>query len=250
MQDNSVHGKRLVFWLKFTLAVVAAEVLMVALAYGLFGEFFQSTEPASLQMSGSFFVLVLLIAMSAMVLVISVLISVVYWFLWLYRAVKNLRCLTTTTFSPWGAVICSIIPWVGQVLDYFILKDMRRAMEGVLQERGMNFAPIPMRFLNAWLIFTIASGILSFCGGSMTLTIVSSLFALVAYICAIKVVEMYVSQETVLLQNYQGEELRKKVDEVLREREIEKAASEVQAAMYEKAANDASSEPPPPPQNS
>lgn len=250
MLDNSKRGSRTLFWMKFVLASMIVEVALLSLIYVMYGQALQATDPISAETGLSFLVLVVLVILCSLCVGLSLVVEWLYWLFWLYCAEKNLRTMASTRFSPILAIICSCLPWIGQLFHYFVLKDMVNVQQGILQSRGLRFVEVPAKMMDGWLAMMIAAAVISFWGESHASTLFIAVLSLVAFICYIKVFEAYIGQELVLWKFFQEEELRKKVDEVLREREIEKAASEVQAAMYDKAADGAPCEPPPPPQNS
>ena len=102
-----------------------------------------------------------------------------------------------------------------------------------LDSRHVENASVPLVFLNAWVIL----GILGNAFGAIDQTKMFLLFGAVASIASIvfflKFLKEYVAQEGVLFKLCEEQILRQKVDQVLREREIEKAASQIQEATYE-----------------
>ena len=84
----------------------------------------------------------------------------VYWILWLHRAVKNLRCLTKTFFSPVAAVVCTALPDIGFFISGFVLWDIARHQQMLLDERGIQFSPVTKRNLVIFLVFLILGNIM------------------------------------------------------------------------------------------
>ena len=160
----------------------------------------------------------------------------VYWILWLYRAIRNLRCLTTTTFSPNVAVVCSVLlPYIGHIFDVFILRDIARRQQKLLDGRGIRYTPVTGRDLVIFLAFILVGIVVAFAEIADSW---SGCFAACAamvglMVSYLRVLRPCVEQGNMLYKLHEEDVLRAKVDEVLREREIEKAAREIQEAKFD-----------------
>jgi uncharacterized Tic20 family protein len=88
----------------------------------------------------------------------------VYWILWLYRAVKNLRCLTKTFFSPAAALVCTILPDIGYFIGIFILWDIARRQQKLLDVLGIQYTPVARRDLVLFVIFLLLANIVAYEG--------------------------------------------------------------------------------------
>ena len=150
----------------------------------------------------------------------------VYWILWLYRAIRNLRCLTTTTFSPNVAVVCSVLlPYIGHIFDVFILRDIARRQQKLLDGRDLV---IFLAFILVGIVVAFAeiadswSGCFAACAAMVGIMV-----------SWLRVLRPCVEQGNMLYKLHEEDVLRAKVDEVLREREIEKAAREIQEAKFD-----------------
>ena len=149
----------------------------------------------------------------------------------MYHAEENLRKITHTAFSPWGAVALCFIPFLGQLLHYFVFRDIVKHTEQQLAVREVITAKVPMSFVNAFFALILASGILLCFGRSDLLVDVRFVLWIVSLGCFLRALLVLVVEEQALYQTYQEEVLRAKVDQVLREREIEAAASKVVEAV-------------------
>ena len=74
---------------------------------------------------------------------------------WMFISIKTLRKFTTTEFSPIAAVICTLIPWVCGIFDYFIFKDILARQENVLKSHNATFVAPKPGILKWILILTI-----------------------------------------------------------------------------------------------
>lgn len=236
MQDNSKRGLRTIFWLKATIIVSVIVVVLGALAARFDYEQFQNTTDFSTIPGFAYIVCIgitLLLTIMGWCFVSGM--GATFWALWMFRSEENLRKFTKTAFSPWGAVICTLlftlIPVVGAILDYLIFKDLLNSHEKVLSAKGIEFNAVPRKFLKGMLVLCLLCTfiwVIPNVGGA-----VSSIVGVFAVVYAIKLVRGVMAYEKLLFDFDQSETLRVKVDEVLREREIEKAAAEIQAATYE-----------------
>ena len=85
----------------------------------------------------------------------------IYLILWIHRAVKNLRYLTKTFFSPVAAVVCTALPDIGFFISGFVLWDIARHQQMLLNERGIQFSPVTKRNLVIFLVFLILGNIMA-----------------------------------------------------------------------------------------
>lgn len=236
MQDNSTRGERTVFWLKavFVVTVLFALSLIPLYLNGIeslanTGDLSQVPEAGEMMLS----VLQSLFALLALAVVFCVL--SIFWAMWLYRSEENLRRFAKTSFSPWGAVFCtlffSFIPIAGSILDYLIFRELLNGYERVLSAKGVEYVPSGRRALNAVLVLSLLSEILCFFSFTAC-DVAGGIAGLATIVAAIRLVRDVMAYEKPLFAFDQDTVLRRKVDEVLREREIEKAAAEVREATY------------------
>jgi len=236
MQDNSERGKRVIFWTRlFYVASVLCNIVLVAFAVGRLYANSGSIEQVQFKLLGLFIVLLLMFLAGGVIACIYI----VNWVLWLYGEEKNIRKLGKSGFSPFGAALLSSIPLIGRLIDYWIFRDILARQEAALRSYGKEPSPIPRREL---VIFLVSSFALVVFHAMLDVwwgyAVIAAIFCVIARYLLV-VMERIVEQGGMLYRLHEEFVLRAKVDEVLREREIEKAAREVQAARYD--------EPPPSP---
>jgi hypothetical protein len=241
MQDNTKRAKRVLFWIKAVLILFVLLWLQFIFVF-LFGLYAERNilNPYVSAFLAMFHVVFSLCVGAAMFL------SAVFFFIrflsWLYRAVSNLRILTTTHFSPMSSVLLTCIPFVGYFLHYLIFNDMVKSQEKYMQQRGILKERFPQKFLNAWIILSILCFTVIFCraGNVELLTVVltaigfdgsygvglfeKSLLVLI-FILYVKSFSSYIKQEQEIFRIHTEELFRRHVDEVIREREIERVAN-------------------------
>lgn len=233
LQDNTQRGARAFLWFKI---VIVLCIVVGVLAFGILkvvGADFMSNESAPVAMGAV--ILMLAMGFASFLLCISFCVQWVCWMSWLYHAEKNLRTETSTKFSPWGAVICTALPYVGHLIDYFIIKDLIKHTDkvlGTVPDENEN-PKSKVNYLNGYLVMAILAGVVSVVKDSPFVTGSSFIFGIVAMVLFLKVFSEILSKEKALFKQYEEKVLRQKVDQVLREREIEKAASQIQEATYE-----------------
>lgn len=236
MQDNTKRGERVLFWIKVIFILFVAFwlqfVFMIASIYLLFGDLL-------VLFTGMLF-MVLSFCIAAGIF-ISLVVFCISYLSWLHRAISNLRLLTTTSFSPMGAVLLTCIPFVGYILNYFIFSDMVKSQEGYMQQRGILKERFPKRILNAWFIASLLLLLFVFVDPNQLgfLTVVSTTvqvdgnqfieflkktLVVVIPILYIMSFSAYVKQEREIFRIHTEELFNKRVEEAIRERDIERAA--------------------------
>ena len=119
MQDNTKRGERVLFWMNVIFILFVAFwlqfVFMIASIYLLFGDLL------ALFTGMLFMVLSFCIAAG---IFISLVVFCISYLSWLHRAISNLRLLTTTSFSPMGAVLLTCIPFVVRFMRETPNEDM------------------------------------------------------------------------------------------------------------------------------
>lgn len=248
MIDNTKRGKRALFWLKVFFFLVL--IIMVGLFYvscGVNPTFMTGDNfpIMAVMMSGA---LLLLVAM--FLLFFCFFLHKVFWLMWLYRAEENLREIGTTLFPSWASVILSLIPLIGLPLHYFIFKDVVARTEKILEARGVlprgrDVSPeksenvgnprnerVSAGFMNTFMVCAILSSVSLYLWKDTNIYI-GSFLGLIALACYIRAFSVFVHEEKILFDLHQEDVLNAKVDRILREREILKAASEVHRAKYD-----------------
>jgi hypothetical protein len=236
MQDNTKRANRVLFWMKAIIVlfavfwlhfifVIASIVLVFSFALALF---------AGMYLYAFTFLFIVGIFIALVLFCIN-------YLSWLHRAVTNLRLLTTTKFSPVGAVLLTCIPFFGYFLNYFIISDMVKSQERYMEQRGILKERFPKRILNVWFIASLALLILVVVDPKQFgfLTVVFTTFELdknqvfeflettlivIIPILYVMSFSAYAKQESKLFRIHTEELFNKRVDEVIREREIMRAA--------------------------
>ena len=232
MQDNYKRGARTVFWTKITLSLSVVFIVLFMFLYRMFQTIEANPDlDAGFLTSGSM-LLLFIFAGVCLLLGVSYSIQGLFWLLWMFRAEENLRKITHTTFSPWGAVLCCFLPYLGTLLHFFVFRDIIRHTESELSKRRTGdpstYAPaVPMNLVIAFFVCGILGSVISFIGENRIVFLVSFVIGFAGAVCYLKALGIYIKEEAELYGIYKDCELRNKVDEVLREREIEKAASEI-----------------------
>ena len=243
MQDNTKRADRVLFWAKVIFILLI--VLWVQFVSGLlsvflfFGDLFAA-------FAGMFFVVL------SFCLFGGIFISGITWCVsylsWLHRAVTNLRLLTTTKFSPMGAVLLTCIPFVGLFLNYFIFKDLAERQERYMLQRGILKDRFPKRILNAWVIAMLLLLVIVFVNpqqpGLLTVVFATQDFSgvnvvellektliIIIPILYIMSFSAYAKQEREIFRIHTEELFNKHVDEVIREREIERVAKMIRESQ-------------------
>ena len=166
LEDNSWRGARVIFFLKFLYVLI---IIVLVLA-NISNELPNHLPPAVKGMDKDtilqlyhiarriyYLIKADVVLMFGTIVVSFVMAGIffVYWILWLYRAIKNLRGVTKTFFSPVAAVVCSALPGIGYLIGVFILWDIARRQQKLLDERGIQYTPVAKRDLVILFIFLL-----------------------------------------------------------------------------------------------
>lgn len=227
MESNESRGKRALWWMKFTFVLsifigAMALFLIFGISWDGLGE--KSQNPAGVML----YTLTFFLAFFIFILVWSI--AQIFWLLWMFRSVKNLRKLTNTAFSPWGAVICSCLPYVGFLIHYFVFKNLVQQIEVTLNgywkspsktasEILENLQPVNMNLVNGFVIMAVLSGAVNFIRDTNFSAVLTLVFSVVSFVCYIKSLDALIKEERSLFEIYNDQLLRQKVEQVLRERE-------------------------------
>lgn len=243
MQDNTKRGNRVLFWMKVIFILFVAFwlqfVFMVASIYLLFGHWLALCT-GMLFMAFAFCI--------GAGIFISLVVFCISYLSWLHRAISNLRLLTTTSFSPMGAVLLTCIPYFGYFLNYFIFRDMVKSQEKYMEQHGILKKRFPKKILNAWFIASLVLLILVFeepnphgfmtifymtlgFDGNNAITFLEKTLIVIISILYIMSFSAYVKQERELFRIHTEELFNKHVDEVIREREIERVAKMIRESQ-------------------
>ena len=154
--ENVQRGKSAILWTKIFLAfgiicgILAEYIIYAAKPFLTVSEGSAPIEPPSLTIVLAvffFFALIFCLSIVSIVVVYKVC-------KWLYYTIKFLRKYTSTQFSPGGAVLCTMIPWICGFLDYFIFKDILTQQEKILTGKNETFKPLDKKILTAIPVLT------------------------------------------------------------------------------------------------
>ncbi len=250
MENNFKRGHYALFWMKATLVIGVLTVLAGAWFWADYGAMLSTlVESANarpehahyagqqfgMQMAGEsfgFLLQILLLCFLGFAFGICMFIETLFWSLWLLRTVRNLRVVGSTRFSPWGAVILSWIPYVNAVMHYLVFRDIVQRQESYLLSRGVAFKPVPVKFVKAWFVGLVVADLASFASGSVFVASLLAVATLISFVFYIKTFSQYIAGEESVYASWQDSVVQRKVDQVLREREIEKAVAEIQKAEF------------------
>ncbi|OWV19671.1 hypothetical protein B7990_00395 [Fibrobacter sp. UWB4] len=154
--ENVQRGKSAIVWLKI--------FIIFAFIIGLFSEYIivifkpymnLTSADAAPPMEFSSAIAFLSYTFLLLIFGIVMFISIFKFCKWMFISIKTLRKFTTTEFSPIAAVICTLIPWVCGIFDYFIFKDILARQENVLKSHNATFVAPKPRILKWILILSI-----------------------------------------------------------------------------------------------
>ena len=170
LEDNSRRGARTMFFLKLWLILMVVVLVLGIIAMEIAGYMANAdgndADTARLLYHLYYLTIVnivLIIASSVIGALMGVLFSI-YWPSWLDHALTNLRCLTKTTFSPTIAILCAAIPDIGYLIGIFILWDIARRQQKLLDVLGIQYTPVARRDLVLFVIFLLLANIVAYEG--------------------------------------------------------------------------------------
>lgn len=239
MENNESRGKRTLLWMRFAF-VLSALLPLVLFLLGRNSSSMAnfSQDNPDLAVATEFFSYVVILLFAGFALFLSWSLYQLFWLLWMFRATKNLRKVTSTKFSPWGAVICSALPYVGLLIHYFVFKNLvqqtecaldarRDSRSGKVAEILSRVQPVDGNMVNGFAIMAVLAGAIGFIRDTSISGILTVAFILISMICYMKSFAAFIKEEQALFEIYQEEQLLAKVDQVLFEREMEKVINKV-----------------------
>lgn len=232
MEDLTRLGKRIVFLGKGVFLSLLGMAVLFGLINGFFGNPVLMGNDA-MSMSVGLITLLLLLLLSIFVLLVFCLVGGICVLVWTFRVTKNLRTKAKTVLSPWVSVIGLIIWYVNIFVQFGIFRNLTHVQEKLLKDAGATVKPVPLKMLTGWFVTSLVSLVVSYNSSSAVCVMAGIILAAASVIFFLKAFEPFVAQHSLLFKLEQEAILRKKVDEVIREREIEKLASEVQQAKFE-----------------
>lgn len=226
MQDNTKRGERALFWMKAIFIIFILYFFWSAPINAIFPGTNDNTVTASVLVRIAFGALV------SLGMLFSLIAFLVSFLSWLHRAIANLRVISVTDFSPMGAVLLTCIPLVGFVLHFWIFNDMVARQQDCMHERGILKDRFPKKFLIGWVLASVGCLALMFIGfssptGQEIRGLTENILTVVSVGLYIKCFMFYIAQERELYNVHTETLFRKRVDEIIREREIERAADQL-----------------------
>lgn len=240
MQDNTKRANRVLFWMKAIIVIfVVFWLQFIVVAVGAY----TLSESLLFFMGVLFMVLSFCIGVGICIFILLAIFCISY-LSWLHRAISNLRLLTTTSYSPMGAVLLTCIPFFGYFLNYFIFSDMVNRQERYMEQHGILKKRFPKRILNAWFIASLLLLLFVFVDpnqlgfltvfsttvqvdGNQFIEFLEETLVVVIPILYIMSFSAYVKQERELFRIHTEELFNKRVEEAIRERDIERAADQL-----------------------
>lgn len=222
MKDNVQRGARTLFLLKFNavlILILVSSLLMFTWVFGLI-DLLNLESLFALDLLG--LSIILLFIMGLFLLCVTLLINFVYWLLWFYRASVNVRTFSKTNFPPLIAVICSLIPTLGAIFHYVILKELAQKTELFLEDRKIDFIPLNYKSINAWFILMVLNAVTYFWVKLSVNDFLVAFFGIGSLAFYISFLSGFIRNEKALFSFSQDEMIKTKVEAVLRERDIEK----------------------------
>lgn len=242
MESNKSRGTRSLFWMKVNLvAVVLICILGLIVTHQLTASGYSmqqfSSESPDIGAAMNFMYYIIVMAFSGFVMLLVWSIFQFFWLLWLFRAEKNLRLVAMSKFSPWGAVICSSIPYIGFLIHYFIFKDLVKQTESALESRRQSssktvaeilskVSPVDNNFVNGFAIMTVLAAAIGFIRDTSISGFLAVAFSVASLLCYMKSFAAFIKEEQALFDIYQEEKLMAKVDQVLWQRKLESESAD------------------------
>ena len=170
LEDNSRRGARTIFFLKFWLILIVV-VLVLGIAGMEIGRYMANADGNDADTARFLYYLYYLTIVNIVLTIgssiagfVSFFLFSVYWTSWLDKALTNLRCLTKTFFSPSVATVCAAIPDIGYLIGIFILWDIARRQQKLLDVLGIQYTPVARRDLVLFVIFLLLANIVAYEG--------------------------------------------------------------------------------------
>jgi len=218
--ENVRRGKSAITWIKINIVygvlLALASERMISI-FKLFAEMAKNKQPSPIPPSSALFILAYIFL--AFIACILFTVYVIKSCRWLYYNIKFQRKYTTTKFSPWNAVICTMIPWLSGFLDYFIFKDLLARQQEVLTAHGDRPATVPPKMLTGIFALTALSFVSYFYYDSIVLRLFGIGVLVILALIYIKVMTAIVENEKLLHAMREREIVNRKVEEILAQRE-------------------------------
>ena len=219
--ENVRRGKSAILWTKIFLALGVASALYSEYIIHVGKSFLEMSQgSAPVQPPDPTLLLTVLFFFFLTFCLSVVSLVIIYKFCkWLHNTTTFLRKYTSTKFSPFGAVICTMIPWICGFVDYFIFKDILDQQKRILAAKDEKFKPLDKKVLIAIPVLTALI--------IVPMPFVEDLSARIASLVAfvfitgayIKTMETLVENEESLYAMRERILLNRKVEEILAQRE-------------------------------
>lgn len=240
MENNESRGKRALFWMRFTFALTFLSWLLLFLIAkngSLPVRFTQENPDVDVGAVIDFFNFIVVMFFAGFGVPLSWCLYQLFWLMWIFRATKNLRKVTSTSFSPWLAVICSAIPGLGYLIHYLVFKNLVRQTESALAARrdsqSKKIAEILSKvqsvdgnMVNGFAIMAILAGAIGFIRDTSISGFLAVAFSVASLLCYMKSFAAFIKEEQALFDIYQEEKLMAKVDQVLWQRKLESESAD------------------------
>jgi len=226
MLNNTKRGERALFWMKMLFCFFVV-ILFV-------NDFFEGTIFSEVAEVAKERITVLVVVRFIFQLVISIgflvtlFVFFVTYFSWLHRAITNLRILTKPDFSPIGSIILTCIPLIGFIFHFWIFNDMAERQQMCMQQRGILKERFPKNFLIAWFFATLVFVALALKNAdNAIMQFIENMIFVASVGFYIRFFMVYIKQERKLFRAHSEDLFRRRVDEILRERESIHAANQL-----------------------
>ena len=218
--ENVRRGKSAILWTKIFLGFGVVIALFSEYIIHVGKSFLEMSQGSTPQPPDPILILaVLLFFFLSFCLSVVSLVVIFKFCKWLHSTTTFLRKYTSTKFSPVGAVICTMIPWICGFLDYFIFKDILDQQKRILAAKDEKFKPLDKKVLIAIPVLTVLIMIpvpfVEALSARMA-SLVAFVFITGAYI---KTMETLVENEESLYAMRERILLNRKVEEILAQRE-------------------------------
>lgn len=232
MESNLKRGNRLLFWMMSSLSMDLLIFLLLGICWIIFGPISVTDILAvvSLTFKGlegfyapGYVFMVFLIVGTTVLALLSMVMMELYFYLWFYRAIENLREVSRTVFHPAVAVVCSMIPLLGTIFMYFILMDMIKAQEREMDARNMEYKAVPKIILVLYTLVSVCFNFYVLLGSSLDLGLLDMMFygvGIVGSIFCIFVVYSYICEEREFYKVVDQEIFTSRVEKILAERKL------------------------------
>ncbi|MBR3070294.1 hypothetical protein [Fibrobacter sp.] len=205
--ENILRGRSAIVWLKIFIVFAFIIGLFTEYIIVIFRPYMNLTSADAIPpMEFSSAIAFLCYLFLLLIFGIVMCISLFKFCKWMYISIKTVRNSTPTKFSPIVAVICTLIPWVCGIFDYFIFKDILARQEDVIKSHNAKFEALKPGVLKWILILTILSLVPSIIGDFFVCRLISLLLMFPICLLYIKSMNAIIENEKTLysLDNHEN----------------------------------------------